>query len=132
MGTRDDDGARAGTPTIPFRREEPRPINTRFLHVYDLGRMRTIIAREWRIEDVERCRRCPDRCHGSASEDGSTAMCLMSAPGHLTLDESRSFGPIDVVADGPTLDVAGIAAPVDVVGFGVAAGGGPGGRREAR
>jgi len=93
--TTDREMGHDGAQTVPF---QPQPINTRISYVAHQGRVRTAVAREWRLRDAERCRLCPAQCRASVSTDGTTAMCLMVAPRRLTLDEARLFSPIGFVA----------------------------------
>jgi hypothetical protein len=79
---------------------QPRPINWRTAYLRRAGRVETAIAREWAIADARRCRLCPDRCHGSVSADGKTAMCLMIAREYVSFDDARLFSPARLVADG--------------------------------
>lgn len=73
--------------------DPPLPINTRIAYVTHQGRTRTAIARQWWPEDAQRCRLCPDRCHASIADGGTTAMCLMVAPGRVPLADARTFAP---------------------------------------
>lgn len=93
-------------------RLQPDPINCRVAYVGHEGHVESAIAREWRLEDAERCTLCPDRCRASVSVDGRTAICLMVARGFVSLEDARLFRPGRFVPDGMADDDGPVAAAV--------------------
>lgn len=111
MDDRRQDSPRADAPDVLVL--QPKPINTRVSHVTGPRGIQTAIAREWKLADARRCRLCPDRCRGSVSADGATAMCLMVAQAYVSLEDARLFSPARVIADVAPLDLRSVPDAVD-------------------
>jgi hypothetical protein len=78
-----------GPDTIPM---DPKPLNYQVLHVTIGGKRKSVLARNWRLDDAIRCRLCPEgACSATVDSTGEQALCSILVNRHVGHDEAMLF-----------------------------------------